>query len=72
MRCNLVFLALGQVSNRFVLCKMICLATRTLHHEPVSLQETINSTLTMVSNGTLKSAGASPAVKVVPVTIGAA
>jgi hypothetical protein len=45
MRSELVFGAMAQVSNRFLLVKLAAMATRKLHRPNTRIQETMNDVL---------------------------
>ena len=45
MRSGLVFGALGQISNRYWLCRVATKATRKVHRPNTRLQDTINDVL---------------------------
>ena len=46
MRSDLVFTANSRVSNRFLLCHFVRLATKAFHKNGVAVHETINRVLT--------------------------
>lgn len=48
MRSDLVFTASSRVSNRFLLCHFVRLATKAFHKNGVAVHETINRVLTTV------------------------
>ena len=48
MRSNLVFTARSRVSNPFLLCHFVRLATKAFHKNGVAVPETINKILTAV------------------------
>jgi len=46
LRSDLVFTASSRVSNRFLLCHFVRLATKAFHKDGVAVHETINRVLT--------------------------
>lgn len=50
MRSDLVFHALGNVSNRYTLCQLAAKASRKLHKPHTRVQNTINNTLARLAH----------------------
>jgi hypothetical protein len=55
MRSELVHTASKSVANRFMLCRMVCLTTRSLHVPNATVQHTINDVLKKMTSSTLES-----------------
>jgi hypothetical protein len=52
MRSELVFIATGNVDNRFRLCHLVRVASRRFHKAGDSIQSTINKVLSLVTEQT--------------------
>ncbi len=49
MRSNLVFGAMAQVENPFLLCHLVRVSSRSCHKNGVAMQDTINKVLVLLS-----------------------
>lgn len=55
MRSELVYKAALSVDNRFLLCRMVALSTKSLHVPNTAVQDTINNVLRKVDGKTPES-----------------
>lgn len=60
MRSDLVFNAMTLISDRFMLTKLVCKATRKLHRPNTRIQETMNNVLIRCSRENSKAAIKAP------------
>jgi hypothetical protein len=71
MRSGLIFRASDQISNRFLLCRMISTSARKMHRDGVSMSQSINRSLLALENATQPVAqDAAPTAEPEPAIVG--
>jgi|1185.fasta_scaffold97761_2 hypothetical protein len=57
MRSDLVFVAAGRITNRFLLCHLVRLSSRKFHKTGVPMQHTINKVFGVVNEQVYRDTG---------------